>query len=296
MKKFTEILGSQYPIIAMAMNQVSDLNLAKAVRAAGAIPSLSIFNYEDSGITSLITDLDDYRETFGDLKILLSLGESEITNTDILNLIIDNKIEFIELIPDGHAEPQYNEENTKKTAQAVQLLYKNNIKIFVKCLGFLNVMPGITGVILKGKEGAGRGTWSLHGLFDAIKTKHPNLDIVVSGGIGTADQVKYYMDNGALAIGVGTLLAASEESLVSTATKLKMVNSDLTDIKRFDDAAKQNALIFQKQEIDDFNHTTGLSMGIRTSTEGHIFAGASIQQITEIKPVTDIIQMLVEKL
>ena len=38
------LLGSKYPIIAMAMNKVSDVNLAIAVRKAGAIPSLSVFN------------------------------------------------------------------------------------------------------------------------------------------------------------------------------------------------------------------------------------------------------------
>ena len=45
--------NSKHPIIAMPMNGVSTVDLAIAVTRAGAVPSLSIFNYYESGRANL---------------------------------------------------------------------------------------------------------------------------------------------------------------------------------------------------------------------------------------------------
>jgi NAD(P)H-dependent flavin oxidoreductase YrpB (nitropropane dioxygenase family) len=155
------------------------------------------------------------------------------------------------------------------------------------------MVPGITGVIIKGEEGAGRGSISLLALFNQIKIEYPALEIIVSGGIGSRDQVKYYMDRGALAVSIGTLLAVSEESKVSLETKFKIINSSSDDIKKFSLGAKQNALIFSSVENDDFNHTHSLQAGIINANTGHVFAGQSINHIRKIKPVKEIINSLI---
>jgi NAD(P)H-dependent flavin oxidoreductase YrpB (nitropropane dioxygenase family) len=280
--KFKEILGSKYPIVAAAMNQVSDLNLARAVRQAGAVPSLSIYNYKNN-FQGLVDDLKNYKNEFADLKIFLSLGDQELKNPLVLDLIIKSKIEFIELILENNFDIQ-NE---------ITLVLNNETKVFVKCLSIKDMVPGITGVIIKGEEGAGRGSISLLALFNQIKNEYPKLEIIVSGGIGSRDQVKYYMDRGALAVSIGTLLAVSEESKVSLETKFKIINSSSDDIKKFSLGAKQNALIFSSVENDDFNHTHSLQAGIRDANTGHVFAGQSINHVHKIKPVKEIINSLI---
>ena len=279
--KFKEIFGSKYPIIAAAMNQVSDLNLARSVRYAGAIPSLSIYNYKNN-FQGLIDDLTSYKNEFNDLKIFLSLGDQELKTPIVLDLILKFKIEFIELILDSGVDIQ----------QELSSVMNNNTKVFIKCLSIKDVINGAFGVILKGDEGAGRGTNNLVKLFDQIKIGYPHLEIIVSGGIGTHKQVKYYMDNGALAVSIGTLFAAAKESKISIDTKLRIINSTDQDIKQFSKGAKQNVLIFSNTPNDDFNHTTGLINGICDPTHGHVFVGKSINQIQEIKSVKEIIDLL----
>ena len=277
-------LGSKYPIIAAAMNQVSDIQLSKAIRHAGGIPSLSIYNYKNN-FQGLVDDLIDYKKEFNDLKLFLSVGDAELKIPAVLDLILKSKIEFIELIIES-----------TDILVGLQSITDNGTKVFVKCLTLDGVIPGVTGVILKSNAGAGRGSEDLDNLFHQIKTHYPDLKIIVSGGIGTPDQVKHYIDNGALAISIGTLFAVAEESKISLETKLKIINSTSTDISQFNTGATQNALIFSSVDNDDYNHTTGLHIGMQSPTAGHVFVGAAVDYITSSRPVADIINDLVAKL
>lgn len=278
----------EYPVIAMAMNQVSDIHLAIAVRKAGAIPSLSIFNY--NSLAELEDDFFKYQSEFGDSKILLSIGVGQIINHRVLESIITNRIELVELIPNDINEIGAD---TITIEESLEILKNNNVKVFEKCLGVSPRYRNIYGVILKGNEGAGRGKESLSKLFDIVVENYPTI---VSGGIGTAEQVKYYIDKGALAVGIGTLFAASVESKVSTETKLKMIDATSLDIKNFKQGVKQNALIFKEVDGDDYNHTLGIAKGIQDSNQGHVFVGKSIDQITSIRRVSEIVKYLISKL
>jgi NAD(P)H-dependent flavin oxidoreductase YrpB (nitropropane dioxygenase family) len=291
MLNFTEILGSQYPIVAMAMNQVSDIKLAKAVSAAGAIPSLSIFNYYVRGLSGLKQDLDEFNGT----KIVISLGVAELIAPKLLKLIVDYKIEFVELIPDTKGEFAHDPKKDADKHNALAMLKANGVKLFIKCLEDDDVDLTASAIIIKGNDGAGRGVSPTRTLFNSMRKKYPSMSIIVSGGVGTADDVKYYMDNGALAVGIGTLLAASQESKISIETKLKMIEATANDLGEFTVGAKQKSLIF-KETADDYNHTHSLIAGITNPTTGHVFAGNAIDQVTEIKPVADIINALVAKL
>lgn len=288
-------LGSKYPIVAMAMNQVSDIKLAIAVRKAGAIPSLSIFNYADNP-GRLVSDLEAYYEEFGDYKVLLSLTVFQLISPKLFHLVSRHKVEFIEIIPDFRDEfPNHSVDNSIRN-NVIDLLSNSGIKIFVKRNRDIDIPPNIAGIILKGVEGAGRGISPTAELFDELSKKYPHLDIIVSGGIGTAEQVKYYMDRGALAVGIGTMIAVAEECSISYETKTKLIDATSKDITRFDNGATQSAIVFKELEKDDFNHTTGLAQGIRNPEVGHVFIGTAIDYANEIKPVAEIISTLVERL
>ena len=60
--------------------------------------------------------------------------------------------------------------------------------------------------------------------------------------------------------------------------------------------ANQNGLVFSKVEQDVENNTIGLTRGIMTGKEGHVFAGAAIDHVSEIQPVAKIVEQLVSGL
>lgn len=283
-------LGSKYPIVAMAMNQVSDIKLALAVRHAGAIPSLSGFNY--SNIDQLESDFKTYQQQFNDGLLLFSTSVNRLMDLEILNLVLQYKIQMVELIYD----PEHDLVTVDQKDNLFSILTQHNIKIFTKCLGGSDIVSGITGVVLKGNEGAGRGRYPTSKLFEHIQLKFPHLLIIVSGGVSNADQVKYYIDRGAIAVGVGTLISACQESKISVETKRKMIESSTSNLTRFPDQAGQQALVFDEYNNDDANHTHSLSAGITDPSSGHVFAGTAIDSITEILPVDAIIKSLVAKL
>ena len=290
--------GCRYPIVCMAMNKVSDLNLALAVRRAGALPSLSIFNYNN--IDLLEQDLIDYKRTFNDLKILLSISVKELIELSICNLIIKYKVEFLELIQDtpgediNRASPEEIAIKKQIEKENLKFLRNNNIIVFLKISAVKKIDYEVDGVILKGQEGAGRGNFSLENLFAYIKEYNSKLLIIASGGIGNSKQIKYYIDNGAIGVGIGTMFAVSEESKISKETKLKMIAATSNDITRFTTGSAQNALVFEELSNDTFNHSFGLAAGVTGATSGHILVGKSIDYINSIKPVAEIIEQLIE--
>ena len=294
------LLGSKYPIIAMAMNKVSDVNLAIAVRKAGAIPSLSIFNYfsavDHISDSILRSALCRYKSATGDCNILLSISEAELIDKRFQKVIIEEQVRLIELIPNSLDEAPFSQFHRDQLTLAIDEIRSNGTLVFVKVLAIEDVMDDIDGVILKGSEGAGRGTTNLEILFEKVRNKFIDLPIIVSGGIGTSAQVKWFIDNGALAVGIGTLFAASLESRVSYETKLKMVEATADSITKLGTGAVQNALIFSSTENDSFNNTKGLIAGIKSPNTGHVFVGTGVDQITGILPVEEIIQNLVKEL
>jgi NAD(P)H-dependent flavin oxidoreductase YrpB (nitropropane dioxygenase family) len=278
----------RYPIVAMAMNQISDINLAIAVRKAGGLPSLSVFNYAKK-IEIIKNDIISYRKEFNDAKLLFSLGIPQLLNQNIVDIILTYKIEFIELIPDDKKEILLHRDIIDHVEPTLQLLKNNGVKIFEKCITKNTVYKNIDGVILKSKDGGGRGELSLEDLFNNHIGKYP---IIVSGGIGTAEQVKHYISSGAIAVGIGTLLAASKESKLSEQTKLKMVEANSEDIRQFSKGVKQNALIFNEVEDDDYNHTLGIKSEVQNPGTGHVFAGKAIDHVNSIQSVSEIINNL----
>lgn len=270
------------------MNQVSDFALAKAVRDAGAFPSISVFNYytDSLNLDLLILDTQDFGSNF-----LLSLGPKELENESLVDFIIERQIKAIEIL-----EKINTIEESTALQKKIDLLRKQGILVFLKTFD-LRVSLNVDGVILKGYEGAGRSKLDIGPLdkvFIKLKNKYPNLMIIPSGGISSPEQVKYYIDNGAVMVGVGTLFAACKESSVSLETKEKIIASNSKDLKRFNNG--QLALIFKEQQNDDFNHTASLTAGIKNPLDGHIFLGKGVDSVNEILTASDVVNNLIKNL
>lgn len=303
-----EFLGCKYPIVASPMNRVSDLKLAIACAKVGIFPSFNIFNWWnpiDNALAVSVVDreLKEFRDRApGDF--LLSVTTQLLTTEYIYKLVVDNKVSHLEILD----QPDEDSSVTLSNHNIFQRYKTAGVKIIPKQLSGHNATNAVMdGIMLKRKEGAGRGFEHINMDEEIVKIKNnaPNLPIILSGGIGTTQDIQKYLDMGCIAVGIGTLLAASEESCINIESKRKMIEATSQDIKRmgngkgpkkpiYDIYSSQNALVFSEMPgNDDFNNTRSLATGVRNANMGHIFAGMGIDHIKEIKPVNDIIQELV---
>jgi NAD(P)H-dependent flavin oxidoreductase YrpB (nitropropane dioxygenase family) len=308
------IFGSLYPIVAMAMNRVSDLPLAVAIKSAGAVPSLSLYNYYISPMVIndklLEKDLIAYKEKFDKVDLFLSLGVEELLDARFIRLITNYKVKFLEVVQETNLELVHrgktpNPQREIKAAEIINNMRANGTMVFVKTLTLSNIEEKFMfdGVIIKGPDAAGRsgnlekeGIAGLADFLIKIKNKYPTLHVIVSGGVGTSQQVKEFVAAGAAGIGIGTLFAASAESKVSAETKLKMIASTSADIQPLKSGARQNALVFAPAAAGTFNNTRGLAEGVKSPKSGHLFVGKGIDNVTAVLPVNDIVQNLVKDL
>lgn len=292
-----QFLGCRYPIVASPMNRVSDLKLAIACANAGIFPSFNIFNWWDPildalDIKSIDRELKEFRDRASG-NFLLSTTTTVMANDDVYNLIVNNKVSHLEILD----QPDEKSSITLSNHKVFQPYKDAGVKIIPKQLSGHNAKnPIMDGIMLKRKEGAGRGFEHIDMDEEIIKIKNdaPNLPMILSGGIGTTQDMQKYLNMGCIAVGIGTLLAASEESCISLESKRKMIEATTADIQRMSNGSRQNAVVFSEYKgPDDFNNTRSLMAGIKSPNMGHIFAGTGIDHITAIKPVNDIIQELV---
>lgn len=289
----------------MAMNKVSDVNLAIAVRKAGCLPSLSIFNYfvkvEIIDPALFERDLKDYQAAVGDASILISTNISALLDLKgFVDMLLSYHVKAVEIILDDYA-PNAEYRRNVTLPEVVSRLKANGTMIFTKALNPNDLMPNADGIILKGPDGAGRGNLTgetLEQLFETFTEKFPSQRVITSGGVGTSEQVKYYIDRGAFGVGIGTMFAVSAESKISTETKLKLVASGAADVKRLNNGKtgidSQNAVVFSEMSVDNHNNTRGLMAGIKSPVIGHVFIGKGIEHANEILTCEEIVQQLVK--
>lgn len=291
---YKEFFKIKHPILAAPMNQVSDVKLAVACSKAGILPSLSAYTWAENyyiDYLALENVVKDFQDQAGTDNILVSAGVGDLLSYDFFNFIQKFNIKQVEILGN-------DKEYSSVEPEVFPLYKKHDIKVLGKVISHSYVKSSLDGVIIKGKNGAGRGLEHLDedAELEKIKESFPKLPIVMSGGIGCRDDIKKYLDLGCIAVAVGTLLAAAEESCLSRETKLKMVQSSWKDIRKIDDRVHQNGLVFSKIENDDYNNTKSLRLGIKDPTQGHVFAGKGLDHINDILPVNDIVQLLVDGL
>lgn len=284
--------NSRYPIVAMPMNGVSNVALAIAVSLAGGIPSLSVFNYYTNGRVNLLLiekQLQQFTDATGSSEIILSMLWEHFMAMPIVELLLKYKVTLIELFVRPADQTTWHTLSTHIDKMAL-----NGINVMFKTTNHLPI-SNFDAIVLKGPLAAGRsfgGIRSLENQYNETKEK-VGSKIIPSGGIGNPEQVKYFMDRDALAIGIGTLFAASVESCVSASTKEKIIESTSADIKLIG-PLNCRGLLFSRLDGDDDNNSKSLHAGIQGTDSGCIYVGNGIDYIKEIMPVKDIIEWLVK--
>ena len=281
------------------MNRVSDSKLAIACHRAGIFPSLSLYSWQSRhsiDINEHIVDreIKTFQDSTGSAEILISLASIDLFKDSVIEVLLKNNIKFLEFIASDFP-PKFSIDRSKTVKDQIKERYGIDLIVLTKRLNSQGINPlAVDAIMFKTHEGAGRGEDNVDINTEINKFKHlyPSLPLIISGGIGCSDDIKKYLDLGCMAVCIGTLLAASEESSISKETKLKMIESTQSNISRTA-MTKQNALIFSNLPDDDMNNTYSLIKGINNPAEGLIFTGKGIDYVTAIKPVEDIVQELI---
>lgn len=274
------------------MNQVSDIDLALSVQDAGAFPSISIFNFYkngqlDTGYYS--NELSRFRHSC-DSGLLTSVTPEIFLEDSVMQIFFKEGF--------GHVEIYHN----KPSKDPIWLHVKNQIQDYKDKYGakiiFKTLKPikniQAESVILKGSEAAGRKSTDAKPIKEAFlefRDQRPELLIIPSGGIYNKSQIDFFMQNKALAVGIGSLFAVSKESKISLEVKQKILESTLSDVSTLGNLNHQG-LFFDLLSEDDVNMTRSLASGIKNKDRGCVFMGHAIDHITKILTVKDIVNKL----
>ena len=300
-----QVFQSQYPILEACMNKGSTLELAIAVHQAGGYPSLCSWTY--NGKSDLMQrDLDRFVTTTGSNRIHLSFELHEYPHSAVWEIVKSHSIPTIEIIygnKNTFRPTGTEEELTMEVLQLLKPIKAFGTKIFKRI--YENVdqdlmdLHLLDGFCIKGAESAGFTSHTpVKEVFLRQQKLTPTAMLIPYGGVGTGEQVKEYIDLGAEMVAVGTVLALSAESSLSTETKLSAIQKQSKDLTQFTHTVgnvdrKQSVLQFKPYKgPDDANGTMGLLRGIRGKKDGHIYLGHGIDHVTELRSCKEIIQKL----
>ena len=293
-KLYRNLFKSQYPIVSALMNQVSEETLAVAISKAGGFPSISGYCYTSAA--DIIKALDFFVKETSKSDLILGIDEKLLLDKHLVSKIKELKI--------THIFRYYNEDplisiETKKNWRKITEKVLSELpclKVSIK-EDFKKIVDTEQIYFIKGNDGAGRpGSAPTQELFDYHIKETTTACLVPLGGIGTADQVAYYLTAGAIAVGCGTLFAAATESILSKESKDALVNARKEQLSIVDSNLNQLGLVFSKPTTDNLNNTEALKFGIRTANAGLIFAGHSVDNITSIDSVSVVINKLMGKI
>lgn len=278
-----EFFGYEHPILCAAMTCVSDVKLAIACAKAGIIPSLSTAP-TNVCIPRLDSDLKAFREEMGHCKLVLGLAGPASLGDEFENFVVHlvktHKITHVEKIQMVHS------------GDFIKKMHDLGCLVITKQTRSPLTRNMYDAVTLNGFESAGFGSeMTLKEIFHKAK-ENTSERLIPAGGIATKEQIDYYMDNGALAVCIGTLFAASEESSIADVSKQLLIEKTSADIKSLT-YSKQRGLVYK--DGDDY-----LGRNLKKAIEGdyengHIFVGTGIDYVKEILPVQEIVNRLLSR-
>lgn len=284
------------------MNGASDLNLALAIESAGAMPSL-LFNMRDAqdriDFSDATRQLSEFRSATGHTNIIVGVHHRDVIETKFIDWLRENRPSHIEIIGNKLNNNEYLYDPRWPIMMSA---IKKITKIMIRINAPTEYLPWVDGFCIKGQESAGvGGGYKVKDLTKKQIDITPRVAIIPYGGVGTAEQVKEYIDMGATAIASGTLFAASKESPLTDAVKQSIASADISDLVTLADT---NQKILPLGPVDsiidtrgDWNREQSLKNGISgDGTIGHIYMGESIQYIDRIKTVKEIVDDLVSLL
>ena len=303
-----KFFSSRYPILAALMVGVSDLNFAIACQQSGIFPSLIVTEDSNAYPDKLNQALKDFYQATGTRNINVGSHFDFLYDPKLVSVLKSNQVSHIEFYAPhpitfgdiGERKKRIGEEKyTELCRKSFIDLQNNNVKIMRRRITTIADKLPYDAYCLKGSDGAGySGKLTTMEFFKQQHISTPNKILIPASGIGTAKQVREYIDLGASAVAIGSRLAASIESNLSIETKKKMIKATSKDIVTMPDTGQQALVFGNVDEIiasKERNRQSSLMSGIN-GTGGHIYAGPSLEYITEILTLKEIVLDLVSDL
>lgn len=217
---FTQMFGTDFPIIAGPMFLVSNVDLVSAVSEAGGLGAMPSLNWRST---------EEFREAVLAVKaktkkpfgVNLIVNQANIRQKADLEVCVEEKVPLV-ITSLG---------NPKET---ISKMHQVGGKVFcdVTTLKYAKKVEdlGADGVIaVSAGAGGHAGPISPLVLIPYLK-KHLSIPIIAAGGVATGNQMAAALLLGASAVQIGTRFIASKEAPVDASYKEAILNSEPEDI------------------------------------------------------------------
>ena len=317
LKKGSDFLGCQFPIIGGAMTWVSEKNLVSAISNAGGLGVIACGAMEPSLLENEI--ISTQKLTKNPIGVNLILMHPEIEK--LIEICIENKIQFIVFaggIPKKKYINQFKAKGIKTIAFASTLFIANRLMNF-----------GIDALIIEGSEAGGHiGPVSTNVLAQEILPFISEIPIFVAGGIGRGESFLNYLRQGAAGCQIGTRFVCASESVAHDNFKNIFIKSEARSAQvsiQLDDRLpvipvraiknKASVLFLEKQKevlknleqgnvslkeaqltIEKFWSGSLKKAVIDGDIEnGSLMAGQSVSMVKKIQPAKEIIEEIIQQ-
>ena len=302
-----DLLGIQYPIIQGGMLWIADANLAAAVSNAGGL-----------GVISPLAGSTPHGDAVENLALQIEKAGQLTAKPVGVNLPLDLRDVglILDLLSAGNIQVVITAAGNPglytdllKSADIKVLHVVSSVKQAVKAQS-----AGVDAVIAEGVEAAARNGYDEIPLFSLIPqvADHVDIPVVAAGGIVDARGMVAAMALGASGVQLGTRFVASKECMASDIYKKAILDATDTDTaitlrKLIPSRSLKNTPFTQSllaleeagagvSELKDFlGHAASRRAGLEGDLDnGEAYCGSSAGLITEILPVSDIIEQLVK--
>ncbi len=312
-QSLTDILNIKYPIILAPMFLVSNVKMLVAASKAGITGAIPALNFRT--IPELENAIREIKETsVGPFGINLIVNKSNFLYKEQLEVCCKHQVDYI-ITSLGSPE------------ETIREAHKAGIKVFCDVVDLTYAKKveslGADALIAVNKEAGGHAGPTSYQELIPMLVEHCNIPVISAGGVGNNEQMEKMLALGAAGLSIGSLFIASTESDVSQEYKEACVNYGAKDIvfttklsgtkctiintpyvkevgteqSGFEKFLNKNKKL--KKWFKAFTFYKGmkkLTSAATTNTSKELWcAGPSIENVTAIKSVDEIVKTLVNE-
>lgn len=297
--KLTELLSIDYPIIQGAMAYLSEANLVSAMCHTGATGVIATGGAQVDYVREQIRKVKDTTNKAFGVNLMLQSPNKD----DIAQLVIDEKVPFV-TIGAGNPTP-YFEPMHAHGIKCIPVVPSVKLAKRVQ-------EKGADALVIEGMEAGGHdGKLTTMALMENVL---PEVEIpaVVAGGIVDGRGIAAALIMGASGVQMGSRFLISEECILHPNAKQAILNATDTDStvtgftynnsvrglknKWSEEFLKKEYSGASHEELAELSRGTNYKGAIKGDTEnGFILVGQSLNRLTKIQPVEEIVKELVSE-
>ena len=307
------LLGIRYPIIVAPMFLISNTRMVKVALDNGASAAFPALNYRtDRELRNAITEIKAHSaQPFG---VNLIVNKSNPKYVSQLDTLLDLKVAYIitSLGNPGEVISKCRPLGIKVFCDVVDLKYARKVEDL-----------GADALIaVNSRAGGHAGNLEPRELIELLKT-NCRIPIISAGGIGRGEDLAEVMAWGAAGASIGTIFIACEESDVSADYKQAMIHYGAKDIVRTNKLSGSPVTVINTPYVQQLGTSASLlermliknkwlkkyakmiiafrgMKAVEKAASGATYktvwcAGPAIEHVTEIRPMKDILNDLVEE-